>query len=249
MPIVEIKNLTKHFPDGTIALQDVSLTINKGEFLILCGKNGSGKTVLMRHMNGLYRPTKGEIFYEGESIKKHPDRIRQKIGLVFQNPDSQIIGQTVYRDTAFGPENLGLKREEIDRRVKEALKNVELLKMSDHRPHLLSGGEKKRLSIAGILAMKPEIIIFDEPFSNLDYPGVRSILNKIIDLHKNGHTIILITHDLEKALGHADRVVVMYGGRVVENNTPKNILDRVEKWGIRRPDILNRRIEDITWLK
>ena len=245
--ILKTSDLTHCFANGTVGIDKVNLEVYENEFLIISGPNGSGKSVLMKHLNGLLKPTEGEVFLKGENIFKNINKCRQKTGIVFQDADSQIVGQTVERDAAFGPENLRLSRKEIDARVDKALKNVDLYGKKDFRPHLLSGGEKRRLAVAGVLAMDSEILIFDEPFSNLDYPGVKNVLSGIISLHEKGHTIILITHDLGKVLAHADRLVIMNRGRIIHTGIPSDLLDCLEDSGIRRPE--NSKVEMMSWLK
>lgn len=248
MSILATQHLTHIFPNGKIAINDINLSIQDGEFVIIAGSNGSGKTVLIRHFNGLFLPTQGKIFLDGEPITKDLTSVRKKIGLIFQNSDSQIVGQTVAEDVAFGPENLNLSRKEVDDRVKESLEAVGLSAFAHQQPHTLSGGQKRKLAVAGVLAMKPKIIIFDEPFTGLDYPGVLQVLKQIVDLHKNGHTIILVTHELEKTLAHADRLIIMEKGHVVRDGKPSQLINEVELYGIRRPYGENRRVETMTWL-
>ena len=248
MNLLKIKNLTHRFSNGTTAVKNINIVINTGEFIVLAGKNGSGKTVLARHMNGLLLPTSGEVLLENKPVKDNLVWARQKIGLVFQNSDSQIVGQTVKEDVAFGPQNIGLSEKEIIKRVKQSLDTVELTELADRRSHLLSGGEKRKLGIAGVLAMEPEIIILDEPFSGLDYPAVRHILTKILSLHKKGHTIIIITHDIEKVLAHADRLIIMDKGTVVQDEVPEKVIDTVEKYGIKGLSKTGS-IGLMTWLK
>ena len=214
MALIEIKNLVHRFSDGTHGLNGIDLSIGGGEFVVIAGENGSGKTTLLRHLNGLLQPSDGDVHVDGFSVIKHPARARQKVGMVFQDPDSQIVGDTVADDVAFGPENLGVARTEIDRRVVEALAAVGLTDFADRRPHTLSGGEKRRLAIAGVLAMKPAAVILDEPFDSLDYSGVRQVLGQIVDLHENGCTVIVTTHDIEKVIAHASRLVILQKGRV-----------------------------------
>ncbi len=254
MKILEVKEVTHRFPNGTEAVKKVTFEVNEGELLVISGKNGSGKSVLMHHLNGLYKPTSGSILFRGKSIFKNLSRTRQKIGLVFQNSDSQIVSQTVGMDIAFGPENLNLDKEEVEKRVETALKIVGLTEKRNHYTHSLSGGEKKKLAIAGILAMNPEIIILDEPFSNLDYPGVRQILRQILDLHKSGHTVICITHELDKILFHADRLIIMKEGEIVCDGSPEETIIEASRYDIRIPgnpgnenpiEILKR----MTWLE
>ena len=175
-------------------------------------------------------------------------RARQIVGMVFQDADSQIVGETVYDDVAFGPENLCLKRPEIDVRVSMALKTVGLESLADQRPHLLSGGEKRRLSIAGVLAMEPRVIVFDEPFASLDYPGVKQVLRQILDLHQSGHTIVVTTHDLEKIIAHADRLILMQSGRIVRDGSPEEIVGHLETFGVREPCAYRLGVETESWL-
>lgn len=235
MNIIETSRLTHIFQDRTVGIEEVSFTVKKGSFIVLAGKNGSGKTTLCRHFNGLLRPTSGDIHVRGIDVKRRPSEARQYVGMVFQNPDSGIVGETVYGDIAFGPENLRLAPTEIESRVLEALAAVGLEAKRNHSPYLLSGGEKRRLAIAGVLAMKPEIIVFDEPFTNLDFPGARQVLQQILLLHSLGHTIILVTHDLEKVAAYADRLVVMREGKIAEDGPPELVVPSVEAHGVREP--------------
>lgn len=223
------------FSDGTTALNDISLCINRGSFTILAGPNGSGKTVFMRHLNGLIRPTSGEILLEGVSITDNLSRTRRRIGLVFQDADAQIVGQTVARDTAFGPENLRLPRPVIEKRVTEVLNVTGLSGFEERRPHTLSGGEKRRLAVAGVLAMEPDLLVLDEPFTGLDWPGCADLIAVLNNLHAKGKSIFLITHDLAKILAHADRLILMNAGRIHADGDPIKIIDLVENIGIRRP--------------
>jgi biotin transport system ATP-binding protein len=248
MTILEIQHLTHIFPNGIVAINDINLSFQAGEFVIIAGANGSGKTVLIRHFNGLLLPTKGKVLLEGEPITKDLTNARKKIGLIFQNSDSQIVGQTIADDVAFGPENLKLARPEVENRVKESLEAVGLSAISNQQPHTLSGGQKRKLAVAGVLAMKPKIIVFDEPFAGLDYPGVLQVLKQIVFLHKNGHTIILVTHELEKVLAHANRLIIMEKGRIVKDGHPSRLLDEVETYGIRKPYGEDLGIETMTWL-
>ncbi len=249
MSELEIENLTHIFPDGTTAIKDISLRILSGEFVVIAGANGSGKTVLIRHLNGLLTPTSGTVRLNGELIAKNMMLARTKIGLIFQDSDSQLVGQTVAEDVAFGPENLGLPREEVDKRVKKSLAAVGMEEMAAQNPYSLSGGQKKRLAIAGVLAMQPDILIFDEPFTGLDFPGVVAVLRQLTALHQAGHTIILVTHELEKVLAHADRLAVIYQGRLAEDGKPADVIARVENYGVRMPLRHGEEIEALTWLK
>jgi len=233
--LIEVKSLSHIFPDGTKALDDVTLDIQRSSFIILAGANGSGKTVFMRHLNGLARPTSGEVLLNGVSVLDDLARARRSIGLVFQDADAQIVGQTVAKDAAFGPENLRLPRMEIDRRVEAALEATGLVGFNDRRPHTLSGGEKRRLAVAGVLAMDPEMLVLDEPFTGLDWPGCADLLRVLDNFHASGKTILLITHDLDKVLSHADRLILMDSGEIKADGSPGKLISQVEALGIRRP--------------
>jgi len=246
--ILEVENLTHKFSNGFTVIKEVNLQVKTGEFIIIAGPNGSGKTVLIKHFNGLLLPTKGRVLLHGQPITKDLLFTRQRIGLLFQNSDSQIVGQTVVEDVAFGPENLCLSRAEVEERVERALQVLDLTHLSQARPYTLSGGLKRRLAIAGILAMAPQIIVFDEPFTGLDYSGVIQVLKQIITLHQKGHTIVVVTHDLEKILAHADRLVIVNKGRIVRDGKPGEIIDEVEEFEIRKPYGKQRRVETMTWL-
>lgn len=233
--LIEIDQVSHVFSDGSPGLVDISLTIKSGSFVVIAGANGSGKTTLLRHLNGLLLPDKGEVRIDGLSVKENLLSARQKVGMVFQDADSQIVGETVAEDIAFGPENLGLGRDEIKLRVVAAMEAVGLSHRENDRPHLLSGGQKRRLAIAGVLAMEPAILVFDEPFSNLDYPGLLAVLSTIVSLHGQGHTIVLCTHDLEKVISHADRLLIMQQGKIVRDDLPQHLFAELETFGVRAP--------------
>ena len=248
MPILEVEGLRHRFADGTTALAGIDLFVNAGEFVVIAGPNGCGKTTLLRHLNGLILPRTGAVRVDGVSVAKDPVRARQMVGMVFQDADAQIVGETVYDDVAFGPENLRLDRSEIHDRVTSALAAVGMTHLADQRPHLLSGGEKRRVAIAGILAMRSPILVLDEPFSNLDYPGVRDVLEQILALHRGGHTLILTTHDLEKVLAHADRLVVMGTGRILRDGPPEAAVKGIDPYGVREPWASRQGLPLDSWL-
>ncbi|NLN15369.1 MAG: energy-coupling factor transporter ATPase [Tissierellia bacterium] len=213
------------------AVKNLSLEVRKGEFLVVLGHNGSGKSTLAKMMNGLLLPTSGDIYVLGMNTKDEDKiwDIRQKAGIVFQNPDNQIVATIVEEDVAFGPENQGIDPKEIRRRVDEALEIVEMSEYKKHAPHLLSGGQKQRVAIAGILAMKPDCIILDEPTSMLDPTGRIEVMETIKKLNKEeGKTIILITHYMDEAV-QGDRVVVMEEGQIKMEGTPREIFSQVDK--------------------
>lgn len=235
VPLLEIKHLTHGYPDGNSGIFDISFSVSKQDFIILAGQNGSGKTTLIRHLNGLLRPSKGEIRLHGKNILKDLTLTRKTIGMVFQDADTQIVGDTVFDEVAFGPENLNLERSLINEKVTQILEQLDLIGLKDRNPATLSGGEKRKLAIAGILAMDPEIIIFDEPFANLDYPGTQSLLALIFDLNKKGQTIIMATHDVETFLNSTSRLLIMSQGRLAEDGSIENLLGKLESHGVKKP--------------
>lgn len=213
------------------ALNGVSISVNKGEFIAILGHNGSGKSTFAKHINALLKPTKGTLWIKGMDTNDDSNlwEIRQNAGMVFQNPDNQIIATIVEEDVAFGPENLGVKPSEIRKRVDNSLKTVEMTEYMRHSPTLLSGGQKQRIAIAGVLAMKPDCIILDEPTAMLDPRGRKEVIDTIYKLNKEENiTIILITHYMEETI-NADRVIVMDKGIVAMRGTPKEIFSQVEK--------------------
>lgn len=212
------------------ALKDVNLTIRRGEFVSIIGTNGSGKSTLAKHFNVLLQPSEGNIIVCGHDTldESHIWDIRQHVGMVFQNPDNQIVAAVVEEDVAFGPENLGIPSDEIRQRVDEALAAVNMTDYAEHGPHLLSGGQKQRVAIAGVLAMKPDCIVLDEPTAMLDPKGRQEVLDTIHRLNKEeGITIILITHFMEEAVT-ADRIVVMKNGVKLQEGTPREIFTQVD---------------------
>lgn len=248
MPIIEIEKLSHVFSDGTPGLNGISISIEAGAFVVVAGPNGSGKTTFLRHLNGLIPAQEGRVFVSGVQVGKNLRQARQTVGMVFQDADSQIVGETVYDDVAFGPENLCLEPTLVDKKVKESLARVGLSGFEGKRPHLLSGGEKRRLAIAGVLAMDPKVLVLDEPFSNLDYPGSCRILEQIVSLHQSGHTIIITTHDLEKVIAHADRLIIMSQGKVARDGTPEDVVADVERYGVRSPCCVRMGKGILSWL-
>lgn len=246
--MILIRDLHHRYPDGTQALRGIDLSIDEGELLLLCGPNGSGKTTLIRHIKGLILPTSGMVSVDGLNLSEFPGEVIKRVGMVFQDADSQILGETVWEDVAFGPENLGLSREEIQERVAQTLRAVGLEGLAEKPCHLLSGGEKRRVAIAGVLAMEPRILIFDEPFANLDYHGVRQALGQILDLHSKGCTVILTTHDVEKVIAHVDRVAVLFGGELKALGTPDEVLPLLPACHVRRPCYSILGAEPVSWL-
>ncbi len=222
-----------------LAVKDLSIDIKQGEFLVVLGHNGSGKSTLAKMINGLIMPSSGNIFVNGLNTRDEDKiwDIRSTAGMVFQNPDNQIVATIVEEDVAFGPENLGVPQSELRKRVDDALETVEMTEYKNHAPHLLSGGQKQRVAIAGILAMEPDCIIFDEPTAMLDPVGRLEVMETIKKLNKEkGKTIILITHFMDEAV-EADRVMVLNEGEAVMLGTPKEIFSQVEKLKILGLDV------------
>ena len=226
------------------ALDDVSLTINKGEFIGIIGHTGSGKSTLIQHFNGLEKATSGTIYFDGQDIYDkdfNMKSLRSRVGLVFQYPEHQLFETTVLEDVKFGPKNLGLSKVEVDLRAFEAIKQVGLSeKCYDDSPFELSGGQKRRVAIAGVLAMKPEILILDEPTAGLDPRGRDEILDQIAKLHKDGLTVILVSHSMEDVAKYADRIIAMNSGKVAFDGTPKEVFrhyKELERMGLSAPQI------------
>lgn len=212
-----------------VAVNSVSLEVKKGEFLVVLGHNGSGKSTIAKHMNALLLPTEGKMFIDGMDTVEDSLlwEIRSRAGMVFQNPDNQLVATIVEEDVAFGPENLGVDPDEIRRRVDDSLKKVGMYEYRKHAPHLLSGGQKQRIAIAGILAMMPKCIILDEPTAMLDPSGRKEVMETIKDVNKNlGITIILITHYMDEA-AQADRVIVMDQGEIKLEGIPREVFSNV----------------------
>lgn len=232
----QAKQLWFHYTDengertSSDILKDISLSIDKGDFVALLGHNGSGKSTFAKHMNAILLPAAGTMTVDGIDTKDESQRftLRSHVGMVFQNPDNQIVATIVEEDVAFGPENLGIPPQEIRKRVDDALKAVEMYEYREHAPSQLSGGQKQRVAIAGIIAMRPDCIVLDEPTAMLDPSGRREVMNTIHMLNREyGITIVLITHYMEEA-AQANRVVVMDDGKVVLDNTPKEVFSHVE---------------------
>ena len=214
-----------------IAIDNVSMDVKEGEFLVILGQNGSGKSTIAKHMNALILPSGGKMFVDNLDTSNNSNLwdIRSKAGMVFQNPDNQLVATVVEEDVAFGPENLGVEPLEIRKRVDESLKSVGMYEYRKHAPHLLSGGQKQRIAIAGILAMMPKCIILDEPTAMLDPIGRKEVISTIKSINKNNKiTIVLITHYMDEA-AQADRIIVMDNGKKNMEGTPREIFSQVEK--------------------
>ena len=234
--IIKTEHLTFSYPpdegkEPVLALKGIDLTIEKGSFTVILGHNGSGKSTLAKHMNAVLLPGGGTVWVDGMDTKDESLllEVRRRVGMVFQNPDNQIVANVVEEDVAFGPENLGVPTEEIQRRVAAALEAVGMDEFTMHAPHHLSGGQKQRIAIAGVIAMEPACIVLDESTAMLDPMGRREVLDTVKWLNKNkGITIVLITHHMDEA-AMADRVVVMDSGSVVMDGPPREILVRMKE--------------------
>lgn len=244
-PIITISNLNKIFElnsnsskeNSFTALNNISFTVFKEDFIIIAGSNGAGKSLLMRIIAGLDTQTNGDV------------QTKEKIGIIFQNADSQILGETPREDISFGLRNLSFSKEQINNKVEQVLKQTGLLSKIDYPARFMSGGEKRRLSIASILAMNSQIIIFDEPYSNLDFDGIIQVNQMITELKSNGKTIIILTHEIEKCLAFSNRFLVLHKGSLVFDGLSCEALKlNLEKWGIRNPLKSYLKFEDLKWL-
>ena len=229
--MIEVRNLKYAYNSDYQALKGVSLKVEKGEMVALLGKNGAGKSTLFLHLNGIFEPDEGQVFIDGEELKydkKSLLKFRQKVGIVFQNPDDQIFAPTVEEDVAFGPLNLGLSMEEVQDRVEYALARVGMSGYEKKAPHHLSGGQKKRVAIAGILAMKPEVMVLDEPTAGLDPQGVVDLSRLLRELNEEGITILISTHEVDLVPNYAEKVFVLVDGLLIAEGTPKEIFAKPE---------------------
>ncbi|MEF9955051.1 MAG: ABC transporter ATP-binding protein [Clostridium sp.] len=241
--ILQIQNLNYSYEDNKPALSDVNLKIFKGEKIAVLGSNGAGKSTFFLNMNGVLTPDRGDIIYRGKKILRSDlNELRKNVGIVFQDADNQMIASTVRAEVSFGPMNLKLSKEEVRKRVDETLTYMNLENFRDRPPHYLSGGEKKRVSIADIIAMKPEIMIFDEPTASLD-PFNTQILEGVLErLSDEGKTLLISTHDMDFAYRWAERVVVFSNGRILADGTPLSAFQDdtvIEKAGLKRPTMLD----------
>lgn len=249
MAVIKTENLSYVYGEGTpfrkVAVDNVNIEIQEGEFVGVIGHTGSGKSTLIQHFNGLLKPTSGKIFIDGEELWQDKARLRPirfKVGLVFQYPEYQLFEETIYKDIAFGPRNMGLNEIEIDRRVRETARMVGISEsMLDKSPFELSGGQKRRVAIAGVMAMEPKVLILDEPASGLDPNGREQILGLIKDYHKlTGNTVLLVSHSMEDVAKHASKILVMNDAKVFCYDKPVNVFHRakeLEQMGLAVPQI------------
>lgn len=243
--LVEVKDLRYSYSNGKEALRGVSLQIRQGEKVAVLGANGAGKSTLFLNMNGVLTPTEGEIFYRGALVghhKKDLNRLRRNIGIVFQDADNQIIAPTVQAEISFGPMNLKLSREEVIHRVNKAMDALNLKSFKDRAPHYLSGGEKKRVTIADILAMEPEIIIFDEPTASLDPVNAQILEDALNQIEQEGTTLLISTHDVDFAYRWASRILVFFDGQIIADGSPVDIFknqETLDRANLKRPMLLD----------
>ncbi len=237
-PILEVKHLTHTYGVGTpferSAVEDMSFEVERGEFLGIIGHTGSGKSTLIQHLNGLLKPTSGQILLNGQDIWEDPKKIRSvrfQVGLVFQYPEYQLFEETVYKDIAFGPANMGKTGEELDRCVREAAKLVGIRDdQLDKSPFELSGGQKRRVALAGVIAMEPKVLILDEPSAGLDPAGRENLLANIRDIHRNrGTTILMVSHSMDEVAQNVDRILVLKSAHVLMSGTPKEVFARADE--------------------
>ncbi|ROR01858.1 energy-coupling factor ABC transporter ATP-binding protein [Desulfosoma caldarium] len=233
--MIEAKDLHFTYPDGTRALCGVNFRLDTPVFVLLCGANGQGKTTLLYILSGLYEPTAGSVRVLGLDAAREARAVRRRVGLVFQDPDHQILGETVAEDVAFGLENLGLSRQEIRQRLNVVLAQFGLEALRDKPCYALSGGEKRRVALAGVLAMNPEVVLFDEPFTHLDWAGSQAALKAMLSLRAEGRTVVVSTHDVEKVMAHVEDVLVLEKGVVADHGPPPNVAPRLAQYGVRPP--------------
>lgn len=233
--MIDIDNVTFKYAsteeqEGKVVIKGVNLKVSKGEFVVVLGHNGSGKSTIAKHINALLTPSSGTVLVDGMDTKDQQNLwdIRSKAGMVFQNPDNQLVATIVEEDVAFGPENLGVDPKEIRKRVDDSLAKVGMSEYKRHTPHLLSGGQKQRVAIAGVLAMQPDCIVFDEPTAMLDPSGRKEVINNIKELNKRHNiTIVLITHYMDEA-AQADRIIVVDDGQIRMEGTPREVFSKVD---------------------
>lgn len=248
--ILEASALGKRFSDGIWAIRKIDFAIGRGEIVVLAGRNGAGKTVLAKELAGLLEPTEGTVRFAGRCFREYAEPPAARVGYVFQDARLQLVGDTVADDVLFGPANLGMSGQEAQERVCRALERCGLAERRDAFVHTLSGGEMRRLALAGMIAMGPEAVILDEPFANLDRDGVSSVLRVVAELAREGVALLIVTHELEKVLGMADRLIVMDGGKIVLSGAPEPTLAAgVERFGLRDPLRKATKIEDLSWLE
>lgn len=244
--ILEVKDAAYSYEEGRYAIQNINLKINKGEKIAVIGNNGAGKSTFFLSLNAVIKPQKGELYLHDKKVdysRKSLLMLRKSVGMVFQNPDDQIIASTVEKEISFGLFNLGIKQEEVEKRVNHVMQELNLTQYAKRPPHFLSGGEKKRITIADILIMEPEIILFDEPTSSLDYKNICLLKEQLEALHKKNVTLLISTHDTNFVWEWADRIIVFSDGEIVADDTPNKIFANeqlLEKACVQKPLLFER---------
>ena len=245
--LIQIKNISKQFrtSEGIVnALSDISIEIPGGQITVIAGENGSGKSVLMNILASLEDFDSGEIFFDDKPINK----AGKPAGLVFQEAETQILGETPREDIAFGPKNMGMKKQQVEKAVKDALEKTGLTKKADFPARFLSGGEKRRLAVACMISMEKPVIILDEPYANLDFGGVKQVNELLRELKNQQKTIIITTHEIEKCLGLAEKLIVLFRGKIVFDGTPEEgIKQNLEDWNIKNPLTAYNSVKDLIW--
>jgi len=240
--LLQAEDLCYSYGQGKEVLRDINITVRKGEKIVVLGSNGAGKSTCFLNLNGVYRPDSGRILYRGKEIgKKDLNELRKNVGIVFQDADNQIIASTVFAEVSFGPMNLKLPREEVKKRVEDALEYMNLGSMRDRPPHYLSGGEKKRVSIADIIAMESEVVIFDEPTASLDPVNVEMLEGVLDKMNEMGKTLLISTHDVDFAYRFADRAVIFAGGSIIADGPVREVFEDGEvlnQANLKRPVLL-----------
>lgn len=245
VPLLSFRGVVFRFPGGPDVLRGVTVDIMPGKTYLVAGPNGSGKTVLAKHMTGLLVPVRGELLLRGQGTNRRSRRPFPGIGMVFQNSAAQFIGQTVLEDVSFGPVNRGFPPEDVREKVRQALDEMEIGHLERRNPRMLSGGEQRRCAVAGILAMDPELIILDEPFTGLDYPGVVDLLSAIEKLKERGKSLIILTHHVEKVTAHTDWILLLRGGRIERAGPPEETVGLFGNFGLVPAD---KPWRDLSWL-
>jgi biotin transport system ATP-binding protein len=245
-----VQNLTLSLPLNKEILSDVTFSIEPNSVFLLSGKNGSGKSMLLRALKGLLPIQNGSIYLNGKDVTKKASFRNSHIALVFQDTETQIVGQTVYKDLLFGLKNTSVEGGECERRIEEVSSLLEITHLLDKRPMELSGGEKRRVAIGGVLVMKPRIIFLDEPFANLDYPGIRQVLSSILALKKSGATIVIATHEIEKVAYHCDSMMIMERGKVATWGAIRDVFTQASSYDIKVPTFKGEKLsfEELTYL-
>lgn len=245
MAYFEVRNLSLTIDNKEI-LKDISFDIERNTINLVAGKNGSGKSMLLKCIKGLEKPDEGEIVLDEDSLKKSKERMR-RVGLVFQDSNLQIVGSTIKRDIAFGLENIGKERDEIDREINRLLSIFGLEDKADLSPSVLSGGERRKLCILGVIAMNSELLLLDEPFANLDYPSTKTVINTLLKLKELGSTIIIVSHEAEKFLYHTDNTIILKEGHIERKGKSSDMLYALRENEIYIPK--NAKFEDLSWLE